>query len=227
MVKKKKEKTRPDWRTVAQEVAYTATLHEARERWDVEDHPANYRWTHVQAVVDHAKRLAQLTGADPEVCEAAAWLHDCAKQGVNDDHGQEGAKKARAVLRETDFPPRKIKAVSRAISRHVGLYLDKPVKPLEAAVLWDADKLTKVGLGSTLLHITSWVLTERGPISALLTSAADQDWVEKTVASFHTAPARQIAQTRLAAQRTFWEQVAAELAAEDLTAPDRKNGKKR
>lgn len=227
MAKKKKGKSRPDWRTVAQEVAYTATLREARERWDVEDHPANYRWAHVKAVVAHAKRLAQLTGADPEICEAAAWLHDCAKQGGNDDHGQDGAKKARAVLKETDFPPRKIKAVSRAIARHVGLYLDKPVKPLEAAVLWDADKLTKVGLGSTLLHIASWVLTERGPISALPADAAEQDWVEKTVASFHTAPARQIAQTRLAAQRAFWAQAAAELAAEDLTVSDPKKGKKR
>ncbi len=42
------------WRRVVAREAHEATLREARERWKIEDHPANYRWTHVQAVVPGA-----------------------------------------------------------------------------------------------------------------------------------------------------------------------------
>ncbi|MBN1249291.1 MAG: HD domain-containing protein [Anaerolineae bacterium] len=215
MVEPKKDNGRP-WREVARRVAHEATLREAEARWGVGDHPANYRWTHVQAVVAHAMRLAELTGADPDVVEAAAWLHDSAKQGKDDDHGIAGAIEAREVLAGTDFPPEKLDAVAGAIAKHVGLYVDEPVAPLAAAVLWDADKLTKLGAAGSLLQIAAWILAGSGPLDDLPASVDSQDWFEKTVESFHTAPAREAGCRRLAAQRAFWARVAKELAGDDL-----------
>ena len=40
----------------------------------------NYRFEHTYAVVLLARWLAPATGADPEVVECAAWLHDVAKR---------------------------------------------------------------------------------------------------------------------------------------------------
>lgn len=205
-----------EWRRIAAREAYGATLREARERWQIEDYPANYRWTHVQAVVRLALRLAELTGADREVVEAAAWLHDCAKKGKDDDHGRAGSIKAREILRMTDFPEGKVESVVDAISKHVGLWVEEPVEPLEAAVLWDADKLSKLGVSSAMQDIGYWVMVQRGPVDALPAAMAEQDWRKKTVASFHTEPARVAGRKRLAAQQAFWQRVEIELGGDDL-----------
>ena len=39
----------------------------------------NYRWEHVTTVVTLSLKLADLVGADREIVEAAAWLHDVTK----------------------------------------------------------------------------------------------------------------------------------------------------
>jgi len=208
-----------EWRRTAAREAHEATLREARERWQIEDYPANYRWTHVQTVVRLALRLAELTGADCEVVEAAAWLHDCAKRGKDDDHGRAGSIKAREILRMTDFPEGKVEAVVDAISKHVGLWVEEPVEPLEAAVLWDADKLSKLGVSSAMQDIGYWVMVQRGPVDALPAAMAEQDWRKKTVASFHTESARIAGRKRLAAQQAFWQRVEIELGGDDLAVP--------
>jgi hypothetical protein len=38
--------------------------------------PRRRRWAHVQGVAERARRLAPVLGADPDLLEAAAWLHD-------------------------------------------------------------------------------------------------------------------------------------------------------
>ena len=114
------------WREVVQAAAQQAALADDRKLWGDARTPFAYRWEHVQAVARLALRLAERTGADREVCEAAAWLHDVAKPaGVSDgrrrDHGQDGAVLARRILAGTDFPPDKVDAVADAIAKHVGL----------------------------------------------------------------------------------------------------------
>lgn len=205
-----------EWRNVVAKEAHAATLREASERWGTEDHPANYRWTHVQTVVRLALRLAELTGADSDVVEAAAWLHDCAKMGRDDNHGCNGSIKAGEILRATDFPQGKVDAVVDAISKHVGLWTDEPLEPLEAAVLWDADKLSKIGVASAMQDIALWVLTERGPVEAICEAMALQDWRQRTVESFHTEVARAAGRRRWVAQQAFWQRVTAELGGVDL-----------
>ncbi len=110
----------------------------------------NYRLEHVKAVVRLAEYLAERLGADREVVQAAAWLHDLAKDTAKiylerDEHGREAAAEARGILANTDFPQEKVEAVCEAIEKHVGLYKEVLTEPLEAAIIWDADKLAKLG----------------------------------------------------------------------------------
>ena len=61
------------------------------------------------------------------------------------------AEEARRFLLTTDFPPSKVDAVYGAIRVHEGLYKDERLGQLEAAILWDADKLSKLG-ATYLVH---------------------------------------------------------------------------
>ncbi len=176
----------------------------------------NYRWEHVTAVVTLAVKLAYLTGADPEIVEAAAWLHDIRKEKKN-DHPKEGAKFVRKFLPQTNFPEEKIEQVARTIEDHMGLWRDKPLTKLESMVLWDADKLAKIGL-TAAFHWTGMALagTKAYDMEEIITRAKSADWQAKTVASMHTKPARKAAKARLKKYNKLWENLEAELTGEDL-----------
>ena len=134
------------WREAARAAMYEAAQGELLARHGTTDVSFNYRWEHVTTVVTLALRLAGLTGADAEIVEAAAWLHDVRKHPDGNRHPIAGAAFARDFLPATDFPPGKIEATAAAIADHMGLWRDEPLTVLEAQVLWDADKLAKIGL---------------------------------------------------------------------------------
>ncbi|MCB0038009.1 MAG: HD domain-containing protein [Anaerolineales bacterium] len=212
MGKKKKK-----WRKVVKKRMKKATLHEAAKRYRTEYPIFNYRWEHVKSVVKLSLKLAELTGADAEVVEAAAWLHDVAKQKAKGDHPEVGAKIARKVLSKTDFPQEKIESVAYAIEMHMGLWRDKPLKNLEAAVLWDADKLAKIGLTAAFHWMGAEFARESMVTTSGLVSVGQAvDWHDKTVESMHTEPAKRAAASRLKRYTKLWEELDMELKAEDL-----------
>jgi uncharacterized protein len=173
-----------------------AALREARRRSNSKNPPFNYRWEHVKAVVNTAVKLAPLVGADVEVVEAAAWLHDIKKE-TGLQHPKKGARFARKFLPATDFPDEKIEAVAQAIEEHMGLSRSKPLKQLESQVLWDADKLTKLGAMAAFHWLGGDLSADKQrntqDLIALMRSA---DWQQKTVNSMHTEPAKRAAQAR-------------------------------
>ncbi len=162
-----------------------------------------------------------LTGADAEVVEAAAWLHDVCKWTHGENHPAAGAAFARAFLPQTDFPPQKIDAVADAIAAHQGLYLDQPIEGLEAQVLWDADKLAKIGL-TAVFHWTGGALAgdQVRTMDDLVARGRNADWQARTVASMHTAPARRAARQRLETYTRLWDTLEAELSGADLEEAD-------
>ncbi len=214
--KKKKNKKKKNWRKAVKKAMRKATEREMVTRHSGADPSFNYRWEHVTAVVTLATKLAHLTGADPEVVEAAAWLHDVRKDTKN-NHSVEGAKFARKILPKTNFPPEKIEPVARAIEEHMGLWREKPLKMLESQVLWDADKLAKIGL-TAVFHWTGGSLAgdEMRTLQDLIDRGRSADWQTKTVASMHTEPARRAAQTRFEAYNWLWQRLESELSGEDL-----------
>ena len=212
---KSKAKLKP-WRETVKNAMKEAAEREAIHRHKTSPPPFNYRWEHVTAVVTLAVTLAHLLDADVEVVEAAAWLHDVRKD-TKDRHPQEGAKFARALLPQTDFPKKKIKKVARAIEEHMGLWRDEPLTKLESQILWDADKLSKIGL-TAVFHWAGRDFAGKKPsfTSGIIKNINAQTWMEKTVASMHTKPAKRAAHARLKALRKMLSNLEAELNGEDL-----------
>lgn len=217
---KGKKKGQLEWRTACRAAMLEATELEVERRHGLSEASFNYRWEHVSTVATLSVKLARLTGADEEIVEAAAWLHDICKD-KKDDHPREGAKFALRFLPTTDFPQRKIERVAQAIEEHMGLWRDTPLTNLESMVLWDADKLAKIGL-TAAFHWTGWALagTQLRDMGELITRARSADWQEKTVASMHTKPAQRAAKARLKAFNKLWDRLESELRGDDLGATD-------
>ncbi|HSH05469.1 MAG TPA: HD domain-containing protein [Anaerolineae bacterium] len=210
-------KTKPTWPKQLRQAMKQATKQEAIRRYGTLDPNFNYRWEHVQAVVTVSRKLAQLTGADTDIVVAAAWLHDIRKD-AGDDHPKAGAKYAREFLPTTDFPPEKIERVAKAIAQHMGLWRQKPLTNLESMVLWDADKLTKIGL-TAAFHWLGGDLAKpdtKRTTESFIKKGKAVDWQHKTVASMHTEPARRAAQARIESYRQLWENLHDELEGNDL-----------
>lgn len=201
----------PRWRAVCREFAFERASVEVRRALALAPDapiPFNDRWEHVQRVVQMAVWLADKCGADRDIVEAAAWLHDIRKSEPN--HGKAGAAEAKQILQKTDFPAEKIAVVVDAIARHVGLTRAPgaaPLEPVECAVLWDADKLTKLGVGVAAHQLSTrqfdgMTLAERRKDMQKFMRTV----LAKTVESMNTAPARQLAQVRYRAMAAFFDE---------------------
>jgi uncharacterized protein len=104
--------------------------------------------SHVERVYNLAARIAKEENADLDVVKASVLLHDIARAMEDEDkivdHAVEGAKTARKVLEEVNFPKEKIDKVIHCIEVH---RFRKGVKTenLEAKILQDADRLDVIG----------------------------------------------------------------------------------
>jgi len=104
--------------------------------------------SHVERVYNLAVKIAKEENADLDVIRAAALLHDIARaledEGKIEDHTMEGAKMARKLLEEVNFPKEKIDKVVRCIEVHRFRKGIRAVS-LEAKILQDADRLDILG----------------------------------------------------------------------------------
>lgn len=98
---------------------------------------------HVVHVVRFSRELAARAGADPEVVEIAALLHDYAEikdYSLAEEHHLHGAAEAEKVLRALGYPEAKIEQVKTCIYCHRGsVPVEKPSK--EAICVADADAM--------------------------------------------------------------------------------------
>lgn len=110
----------------------------------------NYRFDHIKEVVDLSKYIAAGTDANMDVIILAAWLHDIAKPGVGGipakHHGIASAEIAEEILLQEGVDYETISQVSDVIRKHVGLTIKETLEPIEAQILWEADKILKLGL---------------------------------------------------------------------------------
>ncbi len=216
------------WLEACRAVAREAALREDRARAGVADGarlPAfAYRWEHVQQVAANGRWLLTQVEADAEVVLAACWLHDVRKE--EPEHARRGAEFARAFLPESDFPPHKIEAVADAIAQHEGLMRPAaewskeagepfrpapPLRPIEAGLLWDADKLSKVGPLAFLHYLPAHLLDLHARGEATTTDALiarNRRWLDtlapRLIASFNTVAAQRKAMQLHAATESFW-----------------------
>jgi len=126
----------------------------------------DYRGDHVEQVVKLAKDIGSTTDANMEVVTLAAWFHDFAKPGLEGieirHHGIASAELAEDGLAQFGYDAKTITQVADAIRKHVGLKLEKPLEPIEAQVLWEADKILKLGLVGLLQYVLNSVRIRPG-----------------------------------------------------------------
>ncbi|MDH4214072.1 MAG: HD domain-containing protein [Candidatus Thorarchaeota archaeon] len=126
----------------------------------------NYRGDHVEQVVGLAKHLASKLDADMEVIILAAWFHDFAKPGLGgieiQHHGVASAELAKEYLTKNGYEIDIVEKVCDVIRKHVGLTLDRPLEPIEAQILWEADKIHKLGLVGLLQYVLNGIRMHPG-----------------------------------------------------------------
>lgn len=130
--------TDADWRTGLERRVRSALAEECT------GHDAH----HALRVRDLALRLARSLGADSEIVEATALLHDVGHRLGRARHVAEGVELARRYLTEVGFPREKRTAVIACIARHEWRpnRSGDPENPsLEFMVLADADRLDALG----------------------------------------------------------------------------------
>ncbi len=215
--------THVNWQTVCERALQEHSRTDALRFWDKGFESAegrlpvfDYRFEHTLAAVKIGRWLARELHADADIVECALWLHDCRKY-LNEHHGpdlhaEKAAEAVPEILQGTDFPEHKIAAVQHAIRQHVGLHRDgaheKSLAPLEAACVWDADKLSKLGVAS-LIHY-GCISGGFGPVSTVQLLERGERWIglaEGIAKSMNTLPAKQEAQSRIQFLKEYYRRL--------------------
>ena len=123
------------------------SLEKARE-WYSDADPV-HDFSHIERVYRMAQRLALAEGADLEIVNAAALLHDA--EGTTPgsetrlEHHLRSADFAATILKQEGWPEERIEAVQHCIRAHRYRDNREPPQTIEARVLFDADKLDVLG----------------------------------------------------------------------------------
>ncbi len=118
------------------------------------DNNSDWDWKgHVEDVVKYSKILANDLGADEEICEISAWMHDIVKiQGQKDNHHILGADEAERILLGLNYPKAKITKIKQCIITHSS---DSKYMPesTEAKIVASSDALSHFVNFLRLSHI--------------------------------------------------------------------------
>ena len=140
----------PNWLTQLRTDLLSVSERAARKHWpglSPDGKPYyNYRFEHVQQVERDAQRPMTVVGGDEEIILASVWIHDRFQpQYEEDHHAARAAEWVREHLASLGFPVNKVAAVEYVVANHSNAPNTIPEKELEARLMWDADKLSKVG----------------------------------------------------------------------------------
>lgn len=194
---------------------------------------------HAFRVRDIAVRIAAAIGADVDVVEAAALLHDIGHETGRADHASRGASLAADLLAGCRFPAEKISAVITCIEHHhwqpdrAG---DPPEPTLEYQAFADADRLDALG-AIGIARTFAFGGAHQRPIWDPDPNAATapesgrstiQDFYDKLLrlpADMYTEPGRHFAGSRVAVMQEFlktfyleWKGLDVEFAPSELRA---------
>jgi putative nucleotidyltransferase with HDIG domain len=113
-------------------------------------------WTHhIIFVVKYSKMLAEMLGADQEIVEIAALLHDYA--GIKDlskveEHHIWGAKEAESILKSFNYPESKIEKIKQCILSHRGSVVVQK-NSVEEICVASADAMAHIDQVVSLLYL--------------------------------------------------------------------------
>lgn len=127
-----------------------------RETCAAETNASGYAaWTHhIVVVVENSLKLAEKLGADKEVVELAALLHDYASV-LNvewvEEHHLHGAKLAEEILQRYNYPEEKLDNVVHAIAAHRSSR-KFPRVTIEAKIVASSDAMAHIQMAYEMLH---------------------------------------------------------------------------
>jgi uncharacterized protein len=113
------------------------------------DVSGSHAWDHTQRVHNLCMHIGRVEGADMEVLEIAAYLHDVGRSYQDESkgtvcHAEKGAEMARALLQRYPIPDGQKDNIIHCIKSHRFRGTCQP-ETMEAKVLFDADKLDSIG----------------------------------------------------------------------------------
>jgi len=205
-----------DWLSGVREDMTVLSASAAREFWPgpaPSDPPYfNYRLEHVRQVERNAVWLLDEVGGDEDIVLASVWIHDRFQpQFDGKDHAARAAAWAGDNLAGLGFPAHKVAGVCLAVAHHSDDPGAIPGEAKEARILWDADKLAKVGP----IEVVAFLCSAPAFAGEQLTSAsvarhglANLTSCEALVASFYFESTRQRAREAFIVQRAFYEALA-------------------
>ena len=111
---------------------------------------------HITYVVRYAKEMATQNGADVEIVEIAALLHDYASikdYSMYEEHHIHGGREAESLLKKLGYPDEKIEQVKYCIYCHRGsVPVEKTTR--ESICVADADAMSHFAAIPSLYHLT-------------------------------------------------------------------------
>jgi len=209
----------PDWLAQLRGELIEITSKAALQYWPGGANPDipcfNYRLEHVLQVERDALRLLSEVGGDETVILAGVWLHDrFLPQFEGIDHAQRAAEWATTNLVKYKFPAEKVEAVCLAVGLHSSPLGAIPIEAREARLLWDADKLAKLGPISIVAHLCS--ITAFPDIQETFASIARKgleslEKKENLVEGFYFEVSQRWALDRFIAYREFYQVLSEEV----------------
>ncbi len=115
---------------------------------------------HLYRVVKLACHIARIEGAQEDITEAGAWLHDTALPSGDDYDYENNRNIVLGILSQVSIEDHDKEAVAECVASHEGT--SQP-KTLEAQIVHDADVLEKAGILGVIRH--TWKLTNKGEIN--------------------------------------------------------------
>ena len=111
--------------------------------------PGSHHWDHTLRVHRLCQHIGQVEGADLEVLEIAAYLHDVGRPFQDRSrgaicHAEKGSEMAREVLEHAPLSAEKKDNIIHCIRAH-RFRGNSPPRTIEAKVLFDSDKLDAIG----------------------------------------------------------------------------------
>lgn len=177
---------------------------------------ARFRWRHTLRVLATAREIGKAEGANIEIVELAALLHDIAKLDPRSQqvhHAILGSQMAAEYLEQLGMTQQKVQRVAEAVRYH-SYDTHRDGLALETLVLKDADRLDEVGALDILQ-------------AGMQAGERSMDYRESHMQGlkqlkhmrnvpFFTATGRRMVAQRLKIMEDFWRQAEAELAGEEM-----------
>jgi HD superfamily phosphodiesterase len=205
-----------DWLFLLKRDLEQISLAAARHHWPgpSDDSPPyfNYRLEHVRQVEREALYLLDEIGGDRDIILASVWLHDRFQPQFNGyEHARRAGEWAAENLASLGFPHLKIGAVVYTVANHSNPPRSIPEEAHEARLLWDADKLTKIGPLSIITYLCSNPAFPQNPVSFASIARRGLERLPEQRARidlFYFEPSRRLAHHRYAAQQAFYKALA-------------------